>query len=96
MLDDNGVICWSSDGRFSAPSDLVNPFTVVMAFHTACALTETGIRCWGAGAETTGKFPHYSQSNVPANVHAPIAISAGYSRICAYDEEGLNCWDSRG
>ncbi|GGY88644.1 hypothetical protein GCM10011613_37120 [Cellvibrio zantedeschiae] len=62
-------------------------FTQVSAgFNHACALGESGVKCWGNNDA--------GQTTVPS-LNAPIQVVAGKNRTCALDSTGVVCWGAQ-
>lgn len=53
----------------------------------ACAIDETGVKCWGS-SNVNG------QLNVPATLSHPYSVTTGNNWSCACDDNGSQCWGS--
>ena len=89
VLDDEGIKCQASDtpsyGIENVPDDLVNPRLVETDYTYACALVDSGIRCWGRyvpeGLQALGN----DFSNQPTN----LSLSTDYG--CVLFSEQVKC-----
>lgn len=82
---DGKVVCKGSDnGQISQlPMDLKNPTKVSISDTHACAIDETGVRCWGNGVGGDIPMP---------TLTGPKEIASGNNFTCAIDAVGVHCW----
>ena len=89
VLDDEGLKCQASDtpsyGIENVPDDLVNPRLVETDYTYACALVDSGIRCWGRyvpeGLESLGDDLN----------DKPISLSLSTDYACVLFSEKVEC-----
>jgi alpha-tubulin suppressor-like RCC1 family protein len=71
----------------------VNAMALGLTF--TCALTASGIACWGSGALGDGMSSTNVTTPVPiGGVTNPRSIAAGYYHVCAVGTAGVSCWGS--
>ncbi len=62
-------------------------YQVAAGGERTCALTSSGVVCWGARN-------WYGENNVPAGLVNPRQLAAGSMHTCALDDNGISCWGS--
>lgn len=77
----NRLTC--AGGEFmTVPSEIFNPTLVAMSTHSACAVHENKLTCWGSE-----KLP-----KIPANIADVRKIQLSEKHGCLLDQYGLACW----
>jgi hypothetical protein len=56
--------------------------------HTVALKTNGSVLAWGAGKTSTGSYPEYGQSIVPADLSGVTAIAAGHFHTVALKSDG--------
>ena len=69
----------TANGRAPLQADYI----IAAGGDTTCALSYTGVECWGDN--------RYGQKNVPALI-TPTKLSVGTRNVCALDIVGISCW----
>jgi hypothetical protein len=64
---------------------LKNPKLVTTGLYHACAIDDSGVKCWGVDAD--------GNLNVPP-LRNPKLVSAANCHTCAIDDNGVKCWGS--
>lgn len=83
-LGDTLVNCigYPIDARL--PSSFIHPMQIRVGNDFACALDDSGVRCWGE--------ERWGATVVPDSLINPFKISSGFGHVCALDEFGVSCW----
>lgn len=61
---------------------------VSVMFPASAASADGSVRCWGAGVSSTGTFPNYGQSTVPAGPSLYSDVAAGWVHTLAVRPDG--------
>jgi hypothetical protein len=58
--------------------------SLVAGGDRACAIDESGVRCWGDNSD--------GQTNVPNDIKDPRMLALGYGYTCVLHQGGVRCW----
>jgi alpha-tubulin suppressor-like RCC1 family protein len=83
-IRNNQGICWGAYIAPEIPSDIKDILKISLGNQHACAITKTGVRCWGDNG--------YGQTNVPEQLTAAEDIFAGSYHTCALAKGKPFCW----
>lgn len=86
------VVCWGqfrdSSARLNAadltPTDFSNPIDIAVGKAHACAIDDSGVRCWG--------IDRLGRLDVPLVLVNPQKLVLHGDSSCVIDDYGLQCW----
>ncbi len=78
------------------PSDITDVLQVNVNRYHACALTLSGVKCWGHRGPLGGGLYSGHQLDVPVGLKNPKLVVTSSYTSCALTDEGLVCWGSTG
>ncbi len=88
--------CWGATYGTTPQYAVANVSSITVGGAHACALAETGVRCWGANAEGQLGNGQFSAEAGPVDVvgltKGVSAVAAGGYFTCALVNGGVKCW----